>query len=547
MKTQCLSLLKEAKKRDLLKRPVHSPPVDYLMEEFDLTRREAAAFTAIFGQMWEENYAFSLKDLIEPYGLSEQDYMRLLVQTRNLHKKGLVVFEKERVRKSPINPSITVDEGIFTTIISGQDIFTGCDFSDLFSITEFANQLFAQRENERITENKFHQDMSRLMAQTDTANPLFSLLKKYSLVEGMMLLKAINEYISGRGSVYISEFAEMVYDSLASRARLIRSIWNDRCGIIADRVIRLEEDSRFKNDQEFFLSEKTAAELFKYDLKNKKGAGFKSRLLRHLEHGTLKRKLFLNQSTRDDINRIIRVISRERFADFKEKMTTARCQIGIVALFHGKPGTGKTASAHMVAGRSKRDILQVDISRIRDCWVGNSEKNIRKVFDEYRRARKELPSEPILLFNEADALISRRMSVVDSVDQMNNTMQNILLEELENFEGIFIATTNLMDNLDKAFARRFLFKIRFSLPDHSNRLRIWKSKVPGLRSSDYRHLAGYEMTGADIENIARKVILESLIQGRDSNLEFIDGMIRNELQWKNQSGRNPIGFRAGGE
>jgi SpoVK/Ycf46/Vps4 family AAA+-type ATPase len=121
--------------------------------------------------------------------------------------------------------------------------------------------------------------------------------------------------------------------------------------------------------------------------------------------------------------------------------------------------------------------LLVDISEIRDKYVGESEKRLKAVFETYRNSIKHFEQVPILLFNESDALIGKRINVNNSVDQMNNAMQNIILQELEDFRGILMATTNLTSNLDEAFERRFLFKIKYAKPSMGAKKSIWKSKL----------------------------------------------------------------------
>ena len=149
---------------------------------------------------------------------------------------------------------------------------------------------------------------------------------------------------------------------------------------------------------------------------------------------------------------------------------------------------------------------------------------------------------PILLFNEADALLSRRMAVKDSVDQMNNTMQNILLEELERFEGVFLATTNLLHNLDDAFSRRFLFKLEFRPPDPWARALIWRDKMPTLSAELCSRLAGYELTGAQIENVARRSLLEAALHNFTPTLNTLKPLLQEEIHFKVERSQRKIGF-----
>jgi SpoVK/Ycf46/Vps4 family AAA+-type ATPase len=191
-------------------------------------------------------------------------------------------------------------------------------------------------------------------------------------------------------------------------------------------------------------------------------------------------------------------------------------------LFHGLPGTGKTELVKQLALKHQRSIYQVDISSIKDMWVGESEKNLKKVFREYGDALKYNRLTPILLFNEADAILGLRTTVQHSVDQMYNSLQNILLQELEDMKGIFIATTNLINNIDGAFDRRLLYKQKFELPDNITRLKILESHFPDINSDKLMEIAAcYELSGGQIQNIKRKLMADQLLFSNTSQNESL--------------------------
>jgi SpoVK/Ycf46/Vps4 family AAA+-type ATPase len=195
---------------------------------------------------------------------------------------------------------------------------------------------------------------------------------------------------------------------------------------------------------------------------------------------------------------------------------------GFAVLFAGGAGCGKTAGAYELARRTGRAIFAVDMSQLKSKWVGDSEKIVKGVFATYREMCRTRELAPILLFNEADAIFSKRMeNPQDSVDQMMNAIQNICLEALENLDGILIATTNLASNFcDDAFARRFLFKVEFEKPEAPTRAKIWKSMLDGLSDEDALTLAGrYDFSGGNIENIARKATVGYVLSGKKAGLE----------------------------
>ncbi|WP_373035102.1 ATP-binding protein [Sulfurimonas sp.] len=177
-------------------------------------------------------------------------------------------------------------------------------------------------------------------------------------------------------------------------------------------------------------------------------------------------------------------------------------------IFYGHAGTGKTMTAYSLAKSLKRQVLAFDCSKILSMYVGESEKNVRKIFDTFYDLCERTKSEPILLLNEADQFLGARSSGVSSgSEQMHNQMQNIFLEQIENFRGMLIATTNLLENIDKAFSRRFNYKIEFKKPDEAQRLILWEKMLPlnapYEKGFDVKELASYSLTGGQINLIIK--------------------------------------------
>ena len=218
---------------------------------------------------------------------------------------------------------------------------------------------------------------------------------------------------------------------------------------------------------------------------------------------------------------------------------------GFACLFYGSPGTGKTETVNQLARMTGRDVLMVDVSQIKSCWVGESEKNIKAMFDRYRKYVKECKVAPILLFNEADAVLGiRQEGAQKAVDKMENSIQNIILQEMENLEGIMIATTNLTNNLDKAFERRFIYKIEFERPTLEAKQQIWKTMIPSLSDAVAHSLAkDFDLSGGQIENIARKRTVEFILSGKEPSDEKMREYCQNESMDSRQERRQKIGFQ----
>ena len=217
----------------------------------------------------------------------------------------------------------------------------------------------------------------------------------------------------------------------------------------------------------------------------------------------------LNQTTRDVLMNLMKQMDKEVVArlikwGIKEKKSGVNARI----IFYGPPGTGKTMTAYSLAKSLKRQVLNFDCSKILSMYVGESEKNVRKVFDTYTELATKSKTEPILLLNEADQFLSARSSGAGGgAEQMHNQMQNIFLEQIENFEGILIATTNLLENIDVAFSRRFNYKIEFKKPSQEQRLLLWEMMLPKDapydKKFDVKKLAEISLTGGQINLIVK--------------------------------------------
>ncbi len=183
---------------------------------------------------------------------------------------------------------------------------------------------------------------------------------------------------------------------------------------------------------------------------------------------------------------------------FSEKLSLGK---GLNVLFAGAPGTGKTMTAEAIANHLQLDLYKIDLSQIISKYIGETEKNLSKIFTA------AADSNAILLFDEADALFGKRSEVQDAHDRYANIEVGFLLQQMEEYEGITILTTNLRSNMDTAFERRLRFIIEFPKPDVGDRLKIWQQTFPKIapisRDIDWQFLAKqFDLTGANIKNVA---------------------------------------------
>ena len=229
----------------------------------------------------------------------------------------------------------------------------------------------------------------------------------------------------------------------------------------------------------------------------------------------LEKNLFYTEGNGVQVGELRSFLAPDRYKEIRERMKESGYRSGFACLFYGDPGTGKTETVYQLARQTGRSILAVHVPEIKSKWVGDSEKNIKAVFDRYRLQVERSEIAPILLFNEADAIFGQRMDgAKNAVDKMENSIQNIILEEMESLDGILIATTNLTQNLDPAFERRFLYKIRFERPDASVREKIWHTMLPSLTPAECADLASaYDLSGGQMENVSRKFTINAILYG----------------------------------
>lgn len=189
---------------------------------------------------------------------------------------------------------------------------------------------------------------------------------------------------------------------------------------------------------------------------------------------------------------------------------------GSTVLLYGPPGTGKTLTAQYLASEMKLPLLKIDAAKVLSCWVGESEQNVRRIFDDYTMVQNELGKSPLLLLNEADQLLGARGAGEHAVDKMHNNMQNLFLEGLERFSGILVATTNRRELLDEAFSRRFTYKLELPQPDKELRLSLWKSHLPIKQLADdvdIAQLADLGLSGGEIRLVVERAVRLAAFRG----------------------------------
>lgn len=344
--------------------------------------------------------------------------------------------------------------------------------------------------------------------------------------------------------------------------RLVRALFEDTGKQIKARKEFIETKTRlqkldlidlvsgnFKNDSEIRLTENGSTIMFEEDknffVQNSKSVQ-KDMIL---SSSITEQKLFFNEKEQKSIDFLTDLLKPDNFSSVFNRLKDSGLKIGLPVLLYGNPGTGKTETVYQISRKTGRDIKLVNMAETKSMYFGESEKRIKKVFDSYKKLVETSELTPILLFNEVDGVFGTRKTVgKSSVDQTQNTIQNIILQEMEDFNygGILLSTTNLPENL-KDFERRFLYKIQYDKPDSNTRFLIWKDKLPILTDDEILELSNsHLLSGGQIMNVSKKIKMTQILTGLYPSFKEIHELCESEFL-ERRLDHKPIGFRIGSD
>ena len=382
-------------------------------------------------------------------------------------------------------------------------------------------------------------------AELSSTTRLLAELNGSDLCERIFLYDCCYDFITG-GQTAVNITIQKVFCS-NERICVARSFLDESNKLFKRGLLEFTEKGNL-TDAKLTITQKTKELLFEEDADLYAGLYAKSvkgmNVIRPEE--ITEKHLFYSDENEREIARLSDFLQEEKLLQIREKLSEKGLPKGIAVLLYGAPGTGKTETVYQIAKVTGRKIFHVDISEAKSCWFGESEKQIKEIFTGYRNLCKSGGKGngerlPILLFNEADGILSKRREVgFSNTAQTENAMQNIILEEMERLDGIMIATTNLADNLDAAFERRFLFKVKFENPSVEAKEKIWRSKASWLSDGEIAAFArDYDLSGAQIDNIVRKATMDEVLTGSRPDAAEMERLCRGE---KISGGGRKIGF-----
>ena len=490
--------------------------IKYVSAKLDLTK-EQSVMMALFIDNCEDNN-ITISDLSNYVGCRTTRLIRYMNDIDVLEKREMVRCCRDRRGVSYRVPMEVVESFAHDEKFVPADC-SGLTCHQLFGMIE---EIFGMRHDEELSYDRMCEKIKNLF---DSNKQLLFVqkVKSFNLSEmdELLLILFSHLFVNNNDDNIGYRDLEFMYGREERRLwkRVKGYLYEGSHFLLEAKMIEYNNDNGFVNRESFKLTQQAKQNLFsELNLSTMNENKKKGNLLTAEE--IVEKKLFYDSSIQSQITELAELLDDSQYQMIRSRLKESGFRCGFTCLFYGEPGTGKTETVLQLAKKTGRDIMQVNISEIKSMWVGESEKNIKQIFDSYRQKVEELKITPILLFNEADAIIGKRQEGAErAVDKMENTIQNIILQEMETLDGILIATTNLAQNMDKAFERRFLYKIKFSKPTLEARASIWHEMIPALSENETRSLAKkYEFSGGQIENIARHYAIDSILHGMSDNL-----------------------------
>ena len=524
-----------------------SSELKYVASYLKLESIDAFFFSIFFSHNQEQGNSVNFREVASHFDCSTVKVLEYIDNINRLTEKGY--FQKEiRSRNEDVayaDYEFYANKDISKAIIRKKP-FPKFKKLILTSVIDFIEKLFLlseQVDDDKMTINNLL-DTSETLIENHLHLSFVENINKLKLdrKEAYLFYYLIWKTLTGNSDTDIEKSIEYVELRPSKRISFLQKfILPKKNKLLRNKLIHIEHQE-FINNSRMELSKKSLSMLeeeniklfFKQEEKKKDGQ------IRPKD--IVKIKLFYNEKEEQQIALFQKALGKVNFKALQKRLREKHLPNGITALFYGFPGTGKTESVLQIAKQTGRAIMKVDISQTKSMWFGESEKIIKKIFTDYYKLKEREKVTPILFFNEADAIISKRQSVNSSnLAKTENTIQNIILEELEIFDGIFIATTNLISNMDSAFDRRFLFKVEFDKPNIEVKAKIWKVKLKRLPIRDCKLLAErFDFSGGQINNIVRKAEMSEVINGTRTSTQDIIRFGKEEQFGK--SSAKKIGF-----
>lgn len=511
----------------------------YITELFNLTKTQSAILSIVFRFTVDEDLErVRTIRILSFLDMEVDDYFTILDDLKLLITRGYIRQQNEEKASNFYNSSFVINQMLLDKIFNNEII----EFDKLpgngYNFKQFSGHMYRicrfgrvqqTPQNEIYDSIQEHEERNVHILQIQTMRAM-----GLSIQDRLVVYYVTHKYLNSEFEISNYNIGVDVYGK-------------DKCaGFLAqlgnnETTLQQKEIIKPGNPKNIQFTEK-GKELL--DLNNVYLPGDEEIKTVHylIKHDSIpERKLFFNQKFQRDLNEIELLLSKDNFYEYQKVMRSkGNKSEGISVLLYGPSGTGKSSIVEQLARKTQRNILQVDLSILRNKYWGESEKQIKSLFVEYQDLIEMSGNIPILLINECDAILAKRFSSSEDLfDYTEATMTNLLLEFFEMNKGIIVAITNLEQKIDSAFLRRFTLKYCVGQPDQHALEMILKSKLDFLDDSEVSRIArSQHLTGGQIENISSKCVLNKIITKSYPSvseiLDYCDEEKIKSTKWNNE-------------
>ena len=485
--------------------------IDYISECLNLSVIQVVLLALFLNQ--SDDRDIELKDIASYIGLKTISVLKYACELEELEKREYIYSTKSYNKAKYYHVPYRVIEAF-----EKNEEYKTADMSGLTS-REFIDELDLF-EPLRSSEMSLDTATRKIQTLLDK-NPQLKIVEKinsYHLAgDEIMLLLFIHRNVHLNDNEISFHNFRCIFPERRELNRVKEELCDGNHALQECKLIEYVNSNGFIDRESYRLSRKAMSELLSEVVKKD---GKDTNQIYIKSESITPKSLFYNPEVKDKVDELASFLQEQNYKLIRDRMKESGFRTAFTCLFYGTPGTGKTETAMQLAKQSGRDVMLVDLSSIKSAWVGESESNVKAIFDEYRSLVYNNDITPILLLNEADGILcSRKEDAKSAVDKMENTLQNIILQEMEKLDGILIATTILQQNMDAAFRRRWLYYLNFTKPSQEARANIWQSMIPGLTLRDAEIVAQkYNLSGGQIENVARRYTIGTILHGERSNV-----------------------------
>lgn len=518
----------------------------YIQEKFHCNADEAIFFAILFSLYFDSGYHVDVKDIAHHLDCDAVELLPYEYHLTNLIKKKLIALDNNNLHKA--NFTYKFRKNVIQSILTDKQPEKSEPIIDNLSLLRHFRNIVKEYTDREIDFDELEEQINEALKENKQiyfAEKLNGIPVHFELK--IYLLYLVIRYYEGECYHPVMHTLNELFWDGRRQFDLAKTLILRNQTVLFEKKILKTNPATWKNDVEVELTIEGTKFLFNEDayliLIENESNKEQEKCVIHYENIAFK-DLYYNDEDLKTIDFIHNTLKSDNYNAIRKRLAKNNMSEGITILMYGKPGTGKTETVMQLAKATGRNIYRVDISKLKSMWFGESQKKIKKLFLDYYEYAEKQHTTPILLFNEADGVISKRKdSNSSTVAQTENEIQNIILQEMEEFKGILIATTNLTDNIDTAFERRFLFKLELTVPAPSTRYEIYRSLLPNLNDNELWILAeDFDFSGGVIQNIVRKANIHHVLNGSYPDITWYVDACKQE-QYKAGSSRTKIGFK----